>query len=76
MGAIRASYILARHGFDREKFIALCRLASTHEGYRGGQHTNGGCHDGRCDFGSPACAAWTELCDIIEHNLREPEPSK
>jgi len=74
MGAIRTRGILERYGFSREQFGVLHELAARHHDRKGGQHTNGGCRGGRCDYGSPSCAAWSQLLEIIEEHLPRREP--
>lgn len=71
---MRAKWLLEQHGFSDEDFMALHRAMRSHADKRGGQHTNGGCGRGRCDYGSPTCAAWSKLLDIIGCSLREPQP--
>ncbi len=70
--SIKAMMDLERMGFPRESFGVLHAFfrQHAHDSFKGGQHTNGGCHDGRCDFGSPECAAWTELMEVIKRWAR------
>jgi hypothetical protein len=63
-GAFRA---LKEMGVTEEDFRTLNDFVRSrgHEAHKGGQHTNGGCRDGRCDYGSPECRAWTAMCEAI-----------
>lgn len=67
MSAIKARYNLAQMGFSAEKFDLLWAFFRKHghDGFKGGQHTNGGCRAGRCDYFQPECAAWNELMELL-----------
>lgn len=67
--------VLEGHGIPRDSLTALNDLVRQHkhEGHKGGQHTNGGCHGGRCDFGSPACSAWTALLEVVGRHMTPAE---
>ena len=73
MSYARAYYKLKNLGFTVDDFHEINRLISSHPKSKGGQHTNGGCGRGRCDYGDPACAAWTRLLEILADSLPEPE---
>ena len=76
MSTMRAKAILERRGFSGEAFLALHKLATSHADKRGGQHTNGGCRNGRCDYGSPTCAAWHGIGEAIVEMDRELEGAR
>lgn len=53
MSVVRAMNVLQRLGFSKEQFEVLHKFFRQHghDAFKGGQHTNCGCHDGRCDYG-------------------------
>ena len=73
MSTFKAKAIMERRGFSGEAFLALHKLATSHADKRGGQHTNGGCRNGRCDYGVATCAAWHGIGEAIVEMDRELE---
>lgn len=71
MSAVRAAGRLRQRHLDTEWLAALQKVV--HVGHEGGMHTNGGCRDGRCDYGAPACRAFTTLMRIVVEELPDME---
>ena len=67
MSVSKAAYRLRQRHLDTEWLAALQRVV--HKGHEGGMHTNGGCRHGTCDYGAPACRAFTRLMEIIADEL-------
>lgn len=65
---IRAIQVLCEMGVDENDARAVFGFLRqhAHDAFPGGMHTNGGCHDGRCDYGCQLCASFTAMCAAVE----------
>jgi hypothetical protein len=73
MSVAHAQLALEQLGLPKEQFqvIHALVLKHRHDGFpAGGQHVNGGCHRGSCDFFCAECAAWTSLLAAVGSLVR------
>lgn len=67
MSAFKARNALCEMGLDKGDATTVLSFLQkhAHDDYTGGMHTNGGCHDGRCDYGCALCRAFTAMCAAL-----------